>query len=154
VIALLALPLGLQAVAMCFDEAHFHRARGLPRWERIGHPLDTSTVLACFALAVVAPPTTGWLGLYVALSAFSCLFVTKDEPIHARRCTPGEQWLHAILFVLHPIVLAVVAIFWIRGLRAFVVAQALLTLSFGAYQLVYWNLTWRPSWMRRPTRDP
>lgn len=151
-IGLLALPLALQAVAMFFDEVHFHRQRGLSRWERVGHPLDTLTVLACFAVAIAAPATTRWLVVYVALSAFSCLFVTKDEPIHTRDCSPGEHWLHAILFVLHPIALAAVAFLWIRGLRSFVVAQTALTLAFGGYQLLYWNLFWRPSWIRRPTR--
>ena len=109
-IALAALPLALQAVAMFFDEVLFHRRRGLSRWERVGHPLDTLTVLACFAVAIAAPPVTRWLFAYVALSAFSCLFVTKDEWIHARDCSPAEHWLHAVLFVLHPIALAAVAL--------------------------------------------
>jgi hypothetical protein len=152
VIALLAVPLVLQALAMFFDELHFHRQRALPRWERVGHPLDTCTVLACFAVAALAPPTTTWLAVYVALAAFSCLFITKDEAVHAERCSPGEHWLHSVLFVLHPIVLGAVALFWVRGLGTFVVAQAAMTLAFGLYQFVYWNLSWRPSWLRRPTR--
>jgi hypothetical protein len=143
-LALFAIPLGLQALAMFFDEVYFHRRRGLTRWERLGHPLDTSTVLACFAVALFAPWSPGWVSLYVALAAFSCLFITKDEPIHARHCSPGEHWLHAVLFVLHPIVLAATAILWMRGFRSVVLAQAGLTLAFGAYQLLYWNLNWRP----------
>jgi len=151
VIALLTLPLALQALAMLFDEVHFHRRRGLRRWERIGHPLDTLTVLACVALASAAPPTKGWVGVYVGLAAFSCLFITKDEAVHAKECSPGEHWLHAVLFVLHPVVLAALALCWMRSLRAIVVAQGALTLAFGAHQLVCWNLTWRPTWLRRPT---
>ncbi len=150
-IALLALPLALQAVAMFFDEVHFHRRRGLSRWERVGHPLDTLTVLACFAVAIAAPCTTRSLVVYIALASFSCLFVTKDEPVHARDCSPGEHWLHAVLFVLHPVALAAVAVLWMRGLHKFVLAQAALTFAFGAYQLLYWNVSWRPSWTRRTT---
>jgi hypothetical protein len=150
-IGLLALPLVVQGVAMFFDEIHFHRRRGLARWERIGHPLDTCTVLACFALALLVPPTSGWLGVYTGLAAFSCLFITKDEWVHAQHCSPGEHWLHSILFVLHPLVLAAVAVLWMHGLRLFVVGQATLTLAFGAYQTLYWNLSWRPSWSRRST---
>jgi hypothetical protein len=152
VIELAFLPLALQAAAMFFDEVHFHRHRGLSRWERIGHPLDTGTVLACFGVAIAALPTRRWLVVYAALAGFSCLFITKDEPVHARECSPGEHWLHAVLFVLHPIVLAAVALLWARGLRTFVVAQAAMTFAFGAYQLLYWNLPWRPSWSRRSTR--
>jgi hypothetical protein len=151
VIEVAFLPLLLQAAAMFVDEVHFHRRRGLSRWARLGHPLDTGTVLACFGVALVVPPTARWLVVYAALAAFSCLFITKDEPVHARECSPGEHWLHAVLFVLHPIVLAVVALLWTHGLRGFVVAQAAMTFAFGAYQLFYWNL-WRPSWSRRPTR--
>ena len=32
----------------------------------------------------------------------STLFVTKDEAVHARLCSAGEHWLHAILFVAAP----------------------------------------------------
>jgi len=28
---------------MGVDEFYFHRRRGLPRWERLAHPLDTMT---------------------------------------------------------------------------------------------------------------
>lgn len=44
----LFIPFPLQMICMAVDEAHFHRWRGLPRWERLGHSLDTLTVLACF----------------------------------------------------------------------------------------------------------
>jgi hypothetical protein len=151
VIGLLVVPLALQGLAMFFDELHFHRRRGLPRWERIGHPLDTASVLACFAVASLAPWSSGWLGVYATLAAFSCLLITKDEGVHAARCTAGEHWLHSVLFVLHPIVLACVAVLWRGGERRLVLAQAGLTASFGAYQLLYWNFPRRLSWTRRTT---
>ncbi len=40
----LFIPFALQTCCMAVDEVHFHRQRGLPRWERLGHPLDTLTV--------------------------------------------------------------------------------------------------------------
>jgi hypothetical protein len=138
---------GMQAALMLIDEFHFHRTRRLPRWERIGHPLDTLTVLVCYAMTIVLSPTHGAIAAYVAGAVFSCLFVTKDEFVHAKLCSPGEHWLHATLFVAHPIVLGLAAFLWIRGeQRPLLVAQAALTLLFGAYQTVYWNLPWqRPS---------
>jgi hypothetical protein len=42
----LFIPFALQMCCMAVDEVHFHRQRGLPRWERLGHPLDTLTVCA------------------------------------------------------------------------------------------------------------
>ena len=132
---------GFQALVMVFDEGYFHRLRGLPRWERIGHPLDTATVALCYAwLSLVKPGASFALPVYVALAAFSCLFVTKDEVVHARICTRAECWLHALLFVLHPIVLAAFAFAWSRGEVWLVHAQLALTIAFGAYQVGYWNL--------------
>ncbi|HEY6077331.1 MAG TPA: hypothetical protein VIW29_00915 [Polyangiaceae bacterium] len=138
----LAVPLGLQALAMLVDELHFHRQRGLPRWERIGHPLDTLSVLACYALALSASPTQGHLIAYALVAAGSCLLVTKDELVHAERCKPMEQWLHALLFMLHPIVLGSAAFLWVRQERTLLWLSASLTAAFGAYQALYWNVPW------------
>jgi len=125
------LPLVLQGVAMAVDEGVFHRRRGLPRWERIGHPLDTATI----ALCIIARLCGCSLAIYVALGVFSTLFVTKDEAVHAKLCTAGEHWLHSILFVLHPIVLAAL---WFASERV-AMAQLAIVIAFATYQVIYWN---------------
>ena len=38
---LLYLPFAVQGLAILVDEFWFHHRRGLPRWERLGHPIDT-----------------------------------------------------------------------------------------------------------------
>lgn len=140
-LGLVIVPLALQGAAMLIDEGVFHRRRGLPRWERIGHPLDTLTLAVCLAWLVAVPPGRSALAVYIALAAFSSLFVTKDEPVHARLCDGGEQWLHALLFVLHPIVLAMLGLlWWTGGHPALLAVQLGLTLGFGIYQTVYWNV--------------
>jgi 2-polyprenyl-6-hydroxyphenyl methylase / 3-demethylubiquinone-9 3-methyltransferase len=146
-IAALFIPVGLQALAMVVDEGWYHRKRGLPRWERIGHPLDTLTIAICLGWLVAMPPARGALPVYVALAIFSTLFVTKDEAVHARLCTAGEHWLHSILFVLHPIVLAAFALIWWSGGRTIVIGQLAVTLAFLGYQVIYWNVL---PWLRRP----
>lgn len=130
------IPIALQALAMLVDEAWFHRRRGLPRWERIGHPLDTLTIALCLAWLLVG----GSLPVYIGLAIASTLFVTKDEAVHARECGAGEHWLHAVLFALHPIVLAAFAFLWLGGERGILVAQLGVTLAFLAYQTIYWNV--------------
>jgi hypothetical protein len=140
--ALPLIPLLAQALIMLVDELHFHRRRGLPRWERIGHPIDTLSVLACYTVAVTQPASEAALAVYAALAALSCVVITKDEFVHARRCTPAEQWLHALLFVLHPVVLGAAALLWLQGARTLLMVQAGLTLVFGCYQTLYWNLPW------------
>lgn len=140
-LVLLLLPLGLQGLAMAVDEGWFHRRRGLPRWERLGHPIDTLTMVACVGWLVgVAPTAPDALLVYGALAVVSTLVITKDEPVHARLCGPGEHWLHAVLFVLHPIVLAALGLLWWRGHHAILVGQLALTLAFLAYQVGYWCL--------------
>jgi 2-polyprenyl-6-hydroxyphenyl methylase / 3-demethylubiquinone-9 3-methyltransferase len=135
------IPVALQATAMLVDEAVFHRRRGLGRWERLGHPLDTLTIALCLVWLLAVPRDAAFaVPGYVVLAVFSTLFVTKDEPIHARACTAGEHWLHAILFILHPIVLAAFAFMWWAGEQTLLAVQLALVGAFGVYQLVYWNV--------------
>ncbi|MBX3159304.1 MAG: bifunctional 2-polyprenyl-6-hydroxyphenol methylase/3-demethylubiquinol 3-O-methyltransferase UbiG [Deltaproteobacteria bacterium] len=130
---------------MLVDEIWFHRRRELPRWERIGHPLDTATIVACLAWLLATDPGDAWaLPGYVGLAIFSTVFVTKDEWVHARLCTAGEQWLHAVLFTLHPIVLYAFAHAWWSGRGDLVAAQLAVASGFLVYQVVYWNLVAGP----------
>ena len=149
--ALLLAPAAVQALAMLGDEGGFHRRRPLPLWERLGHPLDTLTTVACYSwLALTRPGSAANLHVYIALALFSCLFITKDEFVHARLCKPGETWLHAVLFVMHPIVFVAFGALWWSGANpGFVRAQLFLSISFATYQVLYWNLPWkRPSTAR------
>jgi 2-polyprenyl-6-hydroxyphenyl methylase/3-demethylubiquinone-9 3-methyltransferase len=141
------IPIVLQGIVMVVDEGWFHRARGLPRWERIGHPLDTLTLVVCLGWLIAVPragSTGATLPIYIALAAFSTLFVTKDEAVHARTCSAGEHWLHALLFVLHPIVLAAFAYLWWLDATEFLVGQFGVGLAFMVYQTLYWNFGWNP----------
>jgi hypothetical protein len=145
-LAVLLVPAGLQALAMLIDEGWYHRRRGLPRWERLGHPVDTLSVAVCYGwLLWSRPAEPRALPIYVALAFASSLLVTKDEPVHARECEPGEQWLHAVLFVLHPIVFVAFGAIWWSGRDLWVIsAQLALTVALMVYQLVYWSLLWKP----------
>jgi hypothetical protein len=148
-----ALPLALQALCMLVDELYFHRARGLPRWERIGHPIDTLSVLLCYGLALSLAPTFSNVPWYVAAASASCLLITKDELVHAEHCRPIEQWLHAVLFILHPIVLGVGALFWLTEERTLLWLSFCLTAAFGGYQALYWNVPWKKR-VRSPSTMP
>jgi hypothetical protein len=157
----LFIPFVLQMLVMAADELWFHRKRGLPRWERIGHPLDTLTVVVCLAWILCLPPSHRAVGVFIALAIFSCIFVTKDEPVHKRCCSAAEMWLHAILFIIHPIALACAGLLWpaiwtgsprispwagqFFGFeRTLLIFTCTLIFGFGIYQFVFWNLLWRP----------
>lgn len=140
---LLVLPFALQTGTMMVDEFLFHRERGLPLWERIGHPLDTLTVIICYGFVLTAAPSRAALLVFVGLACFSALFTAKDELIHARLCRRAEHQTHIVLFVLHPLVLAAVGLLWWLGTphgRFLLYGQATLTTLFMFHQIVYWNL--------------
>ena len=147
-LAACAIPIGMQAFAMLVDEGYFHQRRELPRWERIGHPLDTLTIALCLGWLLAVPRSQPFaVPVYLALAIASTLCVTKDEAVHARACGAGEHWLHAVLFALHPIVLAAYGWLWWGGHGVLLAVQLAVTLAFATYQVIYWNVV-------RPRRAP
>jgi hypothetical protein len=137
---LLFIPFFLQGGAMFFDEFYFHRKRGLGLWERRGHPLDTLTVIFCYLFLLLFKYSDTNIAIYLGLAIFSCLFVTKDEFIHARECSPGEHWLHSFLFILHPIILASAGLIWFHNIgNNFIFIQFCFCVLFFLYQVVYWS---------------
>ncbi len=155
------IPFALQGLSIFFDETVFHIRRGLPLWERIGHPLDTLTVLVCMGYVIWVPFSTTALVIYGLLATFSTLFITKDEFVHNEHCPAMEQWLHAILFVLHPITLICAGFIWpvVQSvevapwiaswlnnktmLSQFLIGQFVMMGFFMIYQIVFWNLIWK-----------
>lgn len=154
---LLAVPFLVQAALMAADEFRYHHRRGLPRWERVGHPLDTVTVLTCYTWILLAQPHGVSPWVFAALAAFSSLFVTKDEFVHARLCGGEEHWVHALLFAVHPFVLASAGFIWplvhgarpeylrgAEGLETVLYLHMAATFLFLLYQIIYWNFVWKP----------
>ena len=151
----LFLPILLQMAVIGFDEFYYHQKRDLPRWERIGHPLDTLSVLVCLVWVWAVPPTPKAVLFYAGLSAFSCLFILKDEWLHQQVCEVGENWLHAIAYLLHPLVFISVGLLWAKldptttvlngWIRSsgnesyFLELTILLLFLFGIYEVIYWN---------------
>lgn len=140
-------PFFLQAVCMFFDELYFHRKRGLGLWEKIGHPLDTLTVIACYLFLYFANFTTENMLIFASLAFFSSVFVTKDEFVHSELCEPAENWLHALLFILHPICFLSAALIWrSEGPGStFMFIQSIILLFVFIYQITYWSFPWKKS---------
>lgn len=153
---LIFLPFIVQAIAIGVDEYVFHLKRGLPKWERIGHPIDTLSVIACLLFALYVPYDTSYIKVYVALGVVSCLMITKDEFVHKHHCPAAEQWLHALLFVNHSIMVTAMGLMWprIHGsdspawlispnlLHHFLIVQGVAMVGFLFYQVIYWNFIW------------
>ena len=101
---LLLLPFALLGVVTSVDELYYHRKRGLPRWERLGHPLDLLAFVFCWAWMATHDFNDTNLCVYVGLTSFACILSTKDEWVHAELCPPGEQWMHSMMFMFNPVV--------------------------------------------------
>lgn len=157
----ITLPFIIQFLVIGIDEGYFHLRRGLPKWERIGHPIDTFSVFACMLFVLCIPFSFFALKWFIALSVASCLLVTKDEFIHKHHCPASENWLHALLFLNHPIVLGALGLIWYSGstggsshwltswldhpeeLNLFLMVQAGSVLVFMLYQIIYWNFIYK-----------
>ncbi|WII72177.1 hypothetical protein QJS83_17075 [Bdellovibrio sp. 22V] len=129
----------IQGAAILFDEFFFHRKRGLPKWERISHPIDTLSMIGCllFLAFVERTPTTE--KIYYVIAALSCILVTKDEWVHRKYCKAEEMWLHAVLFMMHPLILFFAMGVWEDG-RALFLGLSGGIFIFLIYQLIYWGL--------------
>lgn len=157
------LPFLFQGLAILFDEFYFHVRRGLPRWERIGHPIDTFSQLLTLGILLFIPYGDWTLKLYGGAAIFSCILVTKDEFIHKEEAPWEENWLHAVLFVLHPIALLTAGIIFLSIQDPSILPKPLLAilndkmalqlslygyffsiLTFFIYQVVFWNFIWKP----------
>ncbi len=151
------IPFCLQAVVIGIDELYFHHRRGLPKWEKIGHPLDTLSLLLCLLMTLWAPFDADNLKIYIGLCIVSCLMVTKDEFIHKEHCPGAENWLHALLFLLHPVTLTIAGLIWpvtqgvsmpswltywldnSDALFLFLELQTIAIALFFCYQVIFWN---------------
>ena len=144
--SVLMIPLILQGILIAFDEFYFHWKRGLGRWERLGHPLDTLFLIVC-AVFAYASSWQGWsIPIFIALAIGSSIFVTKDEWVHQRESSGTEAWLHAIMFQLHPVALIAIGLLGygsaqgIEGYPSALAIQIGIMCTFGLYQFIYWNL--------------
>lgn len=150
--------IGFHAILMIFDEFFFHRKRGLPKWERIGHPIDTTFMLFCFFSIIYLPMTKSNIILYFCLSVISCFMIIKDEFVHLKYCGKFEQFLHALLFILHPVILVILFLSWpsftrtsINYLEDFkspllkivIYFQFISAILFLLYQILFWNFIFK-----------
>lgn len=141
---MLYLPFVLQGLVMVVDEFILHEKRRLQTWERYGHPLDSLSVLLAFLFLMNFPWSPVNQNIYVGICVVSCLFITKDEFVHYEQSSAFEHWLHALLFLLHPVT------FWCAGLiwkenpsDNFLRLQTFVIFFFMVYQIIRWSSVWQ-----------
>jgi 2-polyprenyl-6-hydroxyphenyl methylase/3-demethylubiquinone-9 3-methyltransferase len=129
-----------QGFLIFWDEFYFHQRRRLPKWERIGHPVDTFSVILPFIYMGFMPYTGSTPKLLFLIMLFSCGLISKDEWVHAKLAPATEHWVHSILFVVHPLLFITAWMLWREQGPILVLKLQLLILStFLVYQIFYWN---------------
>ncbi len=146
--------IGFHGSLMLVDEFYFHQKRGLKKWERLGHPIDTLFTLICYFIVVICPITSTTITLYFIFSVISCFVITKDEAVHLKYCNHYEQYLHSLLFICHPILLISLFLGWSSFSLSFlpfmnsfssdilkfgILFQFFSIIVFLLYQIIYWN---------------
>lgn len=128
----------VQAILMVFDEFFFHWKRILPRWERIGHPVDSISLLLPIGIAAFGAKTSASEIAFTVLAVLSCICITKDEWVHQAHSSAGENWVHSALFILHPVILIASYMIWEQG--SFLLQMFFASIFvFMLYQTFFWN---------------
>ncbi len=125
---------------MTFDEFYFHHKRGLGKWESIGHPIDSIFFFAVFIFCILFSYSESLNIAFITLSIFSTLIITKDEWVHTEQSSAKENWLHAMLFIIHPLALIGLYYAWRFGFSKIILIQAVIISLFTVYQILYWNI--------------
>lgn len=130
----------LQGAILFFDELYFHRKRGLPLWEKFSHPIDSFSVLICYLFLFVSEYNESTLKIFIGLSVLSCLLITKDEFVHKAQAPAAENWLHALLFIVHPVPFIAAGLLWAEATEKLSFGlMAVFVLLFMLYQIIYWS---------------
>ena len=130
----------LQGAILFFDELYFHRKRGLPLWEKFSHPIDSFSVLICYLFLFVSEYNESKLKIFIGLSVLSCLLITKDEFVHKAQAPAAENWLHALLFIVHPVPFIAAGLLWAEATEKLSFGlMAVFVLLFMLYQIIYWS---------------
>jgi len=130
----------LQGFLIAVDEFVCHTYRRLPKWELIGHPLDTFCLWLYFfslnELNFYSFPIPALLGL------LSCVVITKDEWVHKELSSAFENWLHAMLFVVHPTVVISYFYLWTQGHEDFFKLLHVSLILVGGYFVLQCFMGW------------
>ena len=130
----------LQGLILFIDEFFFHRKRGLPLWEKVGHPLDSFSVVVCYSFLYFFEYSKTTLIIYICLAMFSCVLITKDEVTHKEQASARENWLHSLLFILHPVPLVAAGLLWMgHHEKTTFGLMGAFVFSFMVYQIFYWG---------------
>src|SRR5688500_10107994 len=103
---------GIYTIFMGWNELYFHRKRVLEKWEKTRKALVTFSLTLCLAITLFVPYEEEWKWLFFAAAGFSILVTIKDEFRKQKTDRGREEGTHAVLFMLHPLVLILMVVLW------------------------------------------
>ena len=135
----------VHALLFTYDEYVLNKKRDLSQKEINSALIDGVLYLSIVALTIFTTFTNTLGGIYIFLSALSCLSIIKNEFIYPK-LEKTERVIHAALYVLHPLILFAFYTSWkmnffATNLTYWMLQLGYLVLGFKAitYHVIYWN---------------
>lgn len=135
----------IQVILFNVDEYYFHRKRGLVKQEVISAIVDGALYLIPLLIAIFLPFNSLWQKLYIGFAMISCLSIAKNECFYPSLTAP-ERVVHALLYILHPVMLYTFYISWEQNYFTTMInfwMIQIIYMALGAktltYQIIYWN---------------
>lgn len=136
----------LHALVFFYDEYILHKKRVLSQKEVNSGLIDGLLFLSTVAMTLFTTYTKQLGYLYIALGFLSCLAILKHELFLPSDISPKERLVHAILYVLHPLILYAFYTSWKMNFFATNLTYWMLQLGYFAlgfkaisYHVIYWN---------------
>ncbi|MCB9091414.1 MAG: hypothetical protein H6621_09740 [Halobacteriovoraceae bacterium] len=137
--------MGLHVLLLNLDEYLFNKKRGHSPYETVSVISDGILFLIPLLIATFVTYSESWVWTYKILAGLSMLSVVKNEFFY-RNLEVKERFIHACLYVLHPMILFTFYESWTHNYfkehTYFWMVQILyfgLGMKMVIYQLIYWN---------------
>ena len=136
----------IHAIAFTFDEYILNKKRNLSQKEINSALLDGILYLAAVALTIFTTFSENLGRVYIGLALLSCISVVKNEAIYPGNIPKIERITHAMLYVLHPLILYAFYISWAQNFFQTNMTYWMLQLGYFvlglkaiSYHMIYWN---------------
>lgn len=136
----------LHGILFTFDEYIVHKKRSLSQKEVNSGLIDGVLFLSTVALTLFTKFSSLLEIIYISLGFLSCVAIIKHEMFLPPDITKRERVIHAVLYILHPLILYAFYVSWKSdffntNLTYWMMQLGYFALGFKAitYHVIYWN---------------
>ncbi len=138
------------AFAFAYDEYVLNKRRDLSQGEINSALIDGIIYLSTVAFTIFTTYSDVLGSLYVFLASCSCISIIKNEYFYPNNLPKIERIIHAILYILHPLILYAFYLSWKENffqtnMTYWMLQLGYMALGFKAmsYHVIYWNFIHR-----------